>query len=118
MVLVRHSKNWGLNEEAVIRAAVAALKKFNYKENVVELSICFVGRIKAKKLNQAYRKMNYVPQVLAFPMSKEVDSDGLTHLGDVVICTQKLKYEAKFLGKNIEGVLTEWITHGVGNLLK
>lgn len=118
MILIKHPSNWGLKEEEVRAAAAAALKSFGYEENRVELSIFFVGRIRAKKLNWQYRKMNYVPQVLGFPMSKSVDSDGLMHLGDVVICTRKLKDETKVAKKNIGEVLAEWMAHGVGNLLK
>ena len=117
MILIKHPRNWGLEEEVVLKLATGVLKNFGFREREVELSVCFVGRGRARKLNWQYRKMNYVPQVLVFPMSKRLDSDGLTHLGDVVICTQKLKYEAKFLKKNIGVVLTEWMTHGVGNLV-
>jgi rRNA maturation RNase YbeY len=84
----------------------------------VELSILFVGREKAKKLNQTYRKMDYIPQVLGFPMSKTKDADGKVRLGDIVICTQKLKYEVKFQKKSLKKILDEWLVHGVENLLK
>jgi ssRNA-specific RNase YbeY (16S rRNA maturation enzyme) len=50
-------------------------------------------------------------------MSKEKDADGIIRLGDIVICTQKLKYEAVFLGKSQKVVLEEWLLHGVENLL-
>ena len=55
--------------------------------------------------------------MLGFPMSKDIDVDGLIHLGDIVICTQKLKYEVKFQKSTIEKVLMEWLKHGVNNLL-
>lgn len=118
MILIKHPKNWGLSEEKVEFFAKKALKYFGYNEKEVELSINFVGRKKAKDLNIKYRQKNYIPQVLGFPMSKEVDVDGLIHLGDIVICTQKLKYESVFLKKNIDEVLGEWLVHGVENLLK
>ena len=88
-----------------------------YRENV-ELSVIFVGRKKAKDLNMKYRGKNYIPQVLGFPMSKEVDEDGKIRLGDIVICTQKLKYEVKFQKSNLENILYQWLIHGVENLLK
>ncbi|KKQ31793.1 MAG: hypothetical protein US46_C0001G0001, partial [Candidatus Shapirobacteria bacterium GW2011_GWF2_37_20] len=46
------------------------------------------------------------------------DSDGYIRLGDVVICTQKLKYEMRYFGKSLDEVLGEWMKHGVENLLK
>ena len=118
MIEIKHPKNWGLNEELVNILAIKALKRFGYNKNDIELSIYFVGKNRAKKLNLNYRQKSYIPQVLGFPMSKTKDVDGLIHLGDVVICTQKLKYESVFLKKNIEEVLGKWLVHGVENLLK
>jgi rRNA maturation RNase YbeY len=118
VILIKRPKNWGLSEEKVIFYAKKALKYFSLDENEVELSIYFVGKNKAKKLNIDYRQKTYIPQVLGFPMSKTKDVDGLIHLGDIVICTQKLKYEAIFLKKDIDKVLGEWMVHGVENLVK
>ena len=118
MILIKHPKNWGLQSRIIEKYATKALKFFGYDEKDVELSIIFVGRKRAKDLNIKYRQKNYIPQVLGFPMSKVVDVDGLIHLGDIVICTQKLKYESVFLNKNIDDVLDEWMVHGVENLVK
>ncbi len=118
MILIKHPRNWGLKEEKVRVAAKKALWDLGYGEDKVELSIMFVGKIRAKKLNKQYREKDYVPQVLGFPMSREVDSDGLIRLGDIVICTEKLKYEAKLLNNNLDEVLKEWMIHGVENLMK
>ena len=117
LILINHNENWGLNESLVERLAKKALIKRGYKENV-ELSIYFVGRKKAKDLNVSYRKMTYIPQVLGFPMSKKEDVDEKIRLGDIVICTQKLKYEIKFQKSTLEKILYEWLVHGVENLLK
>jgi probable rRNA maturation factor len=117
LILINHKKNWGLSDVLVERLAKKALKEKGYNENV-ELSIYFVGRKKAKDLNINYRQKDYIPQVLGFPMSKEKDVDGKIRLGDIVICTQKLKYEVDFQKSNLETVLYSWLIHGVENLLK
>jgi len=117
VILIKHSKNWGLDEKEVLRKAEEALNYFKLKENI-ELSVIFVGRKKAKELNIKYRQKDYIPQVLGFPMSKVADADGYIRLGDVVICTQKLKYEINFLKKSRSEILSEWMIHGVENLLK
>jgi len=117
VILIKHPKNWALNEKEVLEKANNALNFFKLKENV-ELSVIFVGRKKAKKLNIKYRQKDYIPQVLGFPMSKNADADGYIRLGDVVICTEKLKYEVNFLKKSQEEILREWLIHGVENLLK
>jgi len=117
VILIKHPINWGLQSRLVEDAANEALISFGYEKNV-ELSIVFIGRKKAKDLNIKYRQKNYVPQVLGFPMSKTKDGDGLIRLGDIVICSQKLKYEVKFQKKSIEFLLRDWIRHGVENLIK
>lgn len=117
IVLIKHPKNWGLDEAEVLKKATEALDFFKLKENI-ELSVIFVGRRRAKELNIKYRQKDYIPQVLGFPMSKVADSDGYIRLGDVVICTKKLKYEINFLKKSRSEILSEWMRHGVENLLK
>jgi len=117
IVLIKHSSNWGLNEVDVLESSFNALKFYGYDKDV-ELSVLFVGRKKARDLNIKYRNKDYYPQVLGFPMSREKDGDGVIRLGDVVICTQKLKYEAIFQKKTIKNILDEWMLHGVENLLK
>ncbi len=114
-VFVKHSKGWGLDEEKVIRLALKVLTDADFDK--VELSLLFCGRVKAKKLNVKYRQMDYVPQVLSFGLDSDRDSDGWRRLGDVVICNEKLKYEAKFLEKKVEEILGEWLKHGVEGLM-
>ncbi|MFA6361574.1 MAG: rRNA maturation RNase YbeY [Candidatus Shapirobacteria bacterium] len=115
--MINYPQNWGLQSKLVEELAKKALIEKGFRSNV-ELSIYFVGRKKAKDLNISFRKMSYIPQVLGFPMSKETDVDGKIRLGDIVICTQKLKYEVKFQKSNLEKVLYSWLIHGVENLLK
>ena len=117
IILISHNKNWGLDEKLVEKLSQKALKEKGYDKDV-ELSVYFVGRKKARDLNVNYRQMTYYPQVLGFPMSMEKDADGKIRLGDIVICTQKLKYEVKFQKSDLETVLYAWLVHGVENLLK
>ena len=77
-----------------------------------------MGRKRAKELNINYRQKSYIPQVLGFPMDREKSADGYIKLGDIVICTQKLKYEVVFQKSTLDKVLEEWLVHGVENLLK
>ena len=116
-IFIRHNLNWGLDEKMVMNLAKKALEYWKYPLDT-ELSLYFVGRKKARDLNIKFRKMDYYPQVLGFPMNKDKDADGYVRLGDVVICTQKLKYETKQYRREIEEVLGEWLIHGAHNLLK
>ena len=125
IILIKHPKNWGLKldgrssivDRRIKELANMILIEKGYKENV-ELSIIFMGKSRAKKLNVEFRNKDYIPQVLGFPMSKKLDEDGKIRLGDIVICTQKLKYEVIFLKSSLEKVLYDWLVHGVENLLK
>lgn len=123
IILIKHPKNWGLKldgrlsivDRRIKELANKVLTEKGYKEDV-ELSIIFVGRSRAKKLNIKYRDKSYIPQVLGFPMSQEMDEEGKIRLGDIVICTQKLKYEVKFQKSTLEKILYDWLVHGVENL--
>ena len=117
VILINHNKNWGLDEVLVEKLSQKALKEKGF-ESDVELSVYFVGRKKAHDLNINYRQKDYYPQVLGFPMSTKKDIDGKIRLGDIVICTQKLKYEVEFQKSTLEKILYEWLVHGVENLLK
>lgn len=115
-ILLKHPKNWGLDEDVVIKLADKALADKGFTKDT-ELSLTFVGQERAKALNIKYRNKNYIPQVLGFPMTQSADADGVVRLGDIVICTKKVKYEAEFQNKTIEEILSEWLAHGVDNLL-
>ena len=120
VVLIKHSLGWGIDEEKVRKITLNCIKKRNF-DFKTELSLVFVGVKKARDLNIEFRKMEYIPQVLGFPNSKIADSDGLVRLGDVVICTRKLKREVELKenrGKDVYDVLVDWIEHGIDNLLK
>jgi len=116
-ILIRHNKNWGLSESLVKKIAKKVLRERGFGDEV-ELSIYFVGRKKAKELNKNYRRMDYIPQVLGFPMSTTPGVDDKVRLGDIVICTQKLKYEVEFQKSSVERVMEDWLRHGLDNLLK
>jgi rRNA maturation RNase YbeY len=114
-ILLKHPKNWGLSAEMVNELTNEAIRAKGLSD--VEVSLVFVGRKTAKDLNIKYRNKSYIPQVLGFPMDKVKSGDGLIHLGDIVICTQKLKYEIKFQKSSLRKVLGDWLLHGIENLL-
>lgn len=116
-ILLTHPTGWGLEEKKVLTAAVTVAKELGFDDKS-EIGLMFVGRKKAKDLNVTYRQMTYTPQVLAFPMSKEVDVDGIIHWGDVIICTPLLKRETIFQKQSLDEVLLVWLKHGLENLKK
>ena len=84
----------------------------------VELSVLLLGKKAALALNIKYRKRSYIPQMLEFPMSKNADEDGYIHLGDIMICVPLFVKEMKKYHKTEQDVVSEWLAHGIGNLLQ
>lgn len=117
VVLVRHGPKWGLKLKDVKRITCEELR-IQYSGPLAVVSILFVGKHRAKRFNQEYRKMDYVPQVLGFPMDGEINPDGYVHLGDILICDPLLKEEAILQNKKLTEIAKEWIRHGISNLLK
>lgn len=52
----------------------------------MDISMVFVGTKRARKINIAQRNKNYIPNVLAFPLSK--------HSGEIFICLKEAKKQA------------------------
>jgi rRNA maturation RNase YbeY len=117
LILIKTGARFSIDRNLILSCGEKTLKKYGYEDGV-ELSIRFVGVKKAKELNLKYRKMDYIPQVLGFPMSRDVDSDGYIRLGDIVICTKKLMREVDYQKSDLKTVLQSWIDHGLENLLK
>ncbi len=44
------------------------------------LSLTFVGKVRAQALNKKYRKATYVPNVLSFPLDKQIGEMYITPL--------------------------------------
>lgn len=82
-----------------------------------EVSLIFVGRRKAKALNQQYRQMDYVPLVLSFPQGGEYRA-GRRVWGDVMICWPEVREQAIRENATLEEILTQLLKHGLANLAK
>lgn len=72
------------------------------------LSLSFVGPARAKGFNQTYRKKDYVPNVLSFPL------DGTT--GEIIICPEVAKREAKDFNLSVDGYIAYLFIHGCVHL--
>ncbi len=76
-------------------------KKYN-------LSLVFVGLKKAKKLNIAYRKKNYAPDILSFDLDKEN--------GEIYIYPAKVKTKAHEFETSEKNFLNYLFVHGLAHL--
>lgn len=111
-VWVKKDPRWYISNGTIRSIVHDILRTKGLKK--AELSVVLVGRRKALMLNKQYRKQEYVPQVLAFPVAKNIPG---TILGDVIICLPLLRLEAIRENREIDTILAEWLTHGITNLL-
>lgn len=68
------------------------------------LSLTFMGETRARTLNQAYRKKDYVPNVLSFPLTDTV--------GEIVITPAIAKREAVQFHLSYAGYVQYLFIHG------
>jgi probable rRNA maturation factor len=76
-----------------------------------EISLSFVSPEAMKSLNNRYRAVNAVTDVLSFPQGDEV------LLGDIVICTERATEQAEEYGHGKERELVYLFVHGLLHLL-
>ncbi len=78
---------------------------------------CYIKLVNQKEalhLNQTYRRRNYVPDVLSFPMNLRLPEQ--KYLGDIAICFPVAKKQAQQAGHSLEEELLLLIIHGVLHL--
>lgn len=72
------------------------------------LSLAFIGATRAQKLNVEYRSKTYIPNVLSFPLNKEV--------GEVFITPSVAKKQAKKFGMSPNGYVGFLFIHALLHL--
>lgn len=129
--------------EKVAREVISCVKKnelsFDFKEEELEISLAIVGDGRIRKLNKMYRGKNKVTDVLAFaeksvleylkkafPKIKQIPReensfveapDGISRLGEIVICYPRAKKQARRAGHSLEEELSVLLIHGILHLL-
>ncbi len=76
--------------------------------NTYTLTLAFIGEQRAHRLNLWHRKGDYVPNVLSFPLTKNV--------GEIYITPQVAKREAKKFGMTVKGYIGYLFIHGLLHL--
>lgn len=93
--------------------------------NIVTISMTLCGRTKIKTLNRKYRHKDYVTDVLSFPIYENLRPDKRTkgknlpemELGDLVICKEKAKSQARQFNISYEQEIVHLAVHGFLHLL-
>ena len=83
-------------------------------------SIIIVDNSYIHKLNKEYREIDRVTDVISFALEDEksmVIHDGTRLLGDIYICLEKAKEQAKEYGHSLERELCFLAVHGLYHLL-
>ncbi|MEG0918339.1 MAG: rRNA maturation RNase YbeY [Anaerovoracaceae bacterium] len=112
-----------LSEEMVSvfnTAAKMCLEAEGISNDKIEISITFVSDEEIMEINNDYRGINKVTDVLSFPQyesSNEVPEEGVCILGDVVISINKAREQAIDFGHSLNRELVYLYVHSLFHLL-
>lgn len=83
-----------------------------------EVSITFVDKDEIHKLNIEFRSVDRPTDVLSFPMDEDFFIEGVdTMLGDIVICMDVAKEQAKDFGHSLDREIMYLTAHSMLHLL-
>lgn len=74
------------------------------------ISLAFIGKEEIKKLNKKFRKKNKATDVLSFALNEK------DYLGEIVICPEVVKENAKKYGETIKQEMLKVFVHGILHL--
>lgn len=106
--------------ELMAKAGEITLIDQGVDPNRCELSVSFVDEDNIKALNKTYRNIDKVTDVLSFPQFERVEDFpkyGEICLGDVVICNEVAKKQAKTFGHSYKREIIYLFTHSILHLL-
>jgi len=105
MIEIRNLTRKKIDEKFLKKLAKKVLKGENVKEGY--LSIAFVGETRIRKINKQYRKRDKPTDVLSFK----------DRWGEIVICPEEVKKNAKIYKVTFKKELARVLTHGILHLL-
>lgn len=106
------------DRRTVRRAVLELLAQFRLADQLILVEVSVVGGRKMRTLNRAHRQIDVSTDVLSFPTEDlSRASDGMVHLGDVVVSYPEAREEALKMNRLIDTVITEKVVHGVKHLL-
>ena len=116
MIEVNNITRAEIDEEFLVQVAKNVLTGENRKKS--DLSIALVGPKRMRELNKRYRKKDKVVNVLSFPFdSAQGKPLAELGLGEIVLCVQEVKKDAKKYGMIFEKALAWMLVHGILHLL-
>lgn len=116
--VARHARAWTPSAAQIAAWASAALGRLARGR---ELAVRVVGPAESRKLNARYRGRDKPTNVLSFPATASaahaLPPDALRPLGDLVICPQVLRAEAREQGKSLTAHWAHLVVHGALHLI-
>lgn len=110
--------NKQINEKVFKELASICVREEGLNPENVSISLSFVSKDKIKKLNKEFRNVDKVTDVLSFPMYEgKIPNLPEIELGDVVICMDKIKAQAKEFGHSEERETYYLFVHSMLHLL-
>ena len=107
-------------EREINRAGPNSMRLKLPKGQALELTLTLCGRAKIKGLNRRYRKKNRATDVLSFPLYEDLRLTSslppgplpVLNLGDIFICKEVAKKQAKEFQLSYQGELIHLLIHG------
>lgn len=123
MVEINNTTKEDIDIDLVQEVAEKFLKE--YKKEDMDVSIAFVGSDEIRKLNKQYRNKDSVTDVLSFEGDTSAGFtpkdgqavQGDNSLGEVIICFDQIKKQAKELGNGEKDELVFILIHGLLHLI-
>jgi len=115
MVVIINKLRKNLIPQQKIKTLLAKLCRI-YRLPKAEIVVSFVGPTAIRTLNKKYRHKNRPTDVLSFTM-KEKAPDGRFYLGDIIICPEVARRQAKKQGHSLLREVEILTIHGFLHLL-
>jgi len=108
-------------QESWVRQAVREVVISEGSSDPVELSLLITDDTTLHELNRTYRGIDKTTDVLAFAFQEDTEfpsiSDGITHLGEVIISCPQAAKQAEEMGHSLQNEVVVLVVHGVLHLL-
>lgn len=104
------------SKQVIEKKVTRAIRLYGEKNCSYEISIVFCGSRLIRGLNSQYRQKNTVTDVLSFPDVVTVGGQK-TELGEIFICVDVAKKQAREHGISVHNELELLATHGMLHLL-
>lgn len=116
MIEINNRTRTSVNEAFLRKVAETVLRREGRER--INLSIALVSQKRSATLNKRYRKKDTVANVLAFPAGNaRIPSEVEGYLGEVLLCPQEVRKEAKKYDMMFEQALAWMFIHGLLHLL-